>query len=154
MQRRLLVNADLAESEMLKGLWTIGVKVPSLEQELAFHRTLGNEVVLDETLRIDGVDYRIPLVRMADKYLHLAERMVYEAQLGIELPYGPTHLVYVSDDFDADVNRALGAGATAIRPPAEVSAQFGERRVAFLRSPSGWIFEIAKIYRHGVPDVT
>jgi hypothetical protein len=139
---------------MLKGLWTIGVKVPDLERELTFHRALGNEIVLDETLNIDGVDYRIPLVRMADKYLHLAERMVYERELGIELPFGPTHLVYISNDFDADVGRALAAGATAVREPAEVSAQFGERKVAFLRSPSGWIFEIAKIYRHGVPDVT
>jgi hypothetical protein len=139
---------------MLKGLWTIGIKVPDLERELAFHRAIGDENVLDETLHIDGADYRIPLVRMGDKYLHLAERMVYETQLGIELPFGPTHLVYVSDDFDADVACAMRAGAAAIREPAEVSAQFGERRVAFLRSPSGWIFEIAKIYRHGVPDVT
>jgi len=139
---------------MLKGLWTIGVKVPDLEVELAFHRSFGNQVVLDETLTIDGVDYRIPLVRMGDKYLHLAERMVYERELGVELPYGPTHLVYVSDDFDADVGRALAAGAVAIREPVEVSAQFGQRKVAFLRSPSGWIFEIAKIHTHGVPDVT
>ena len=139
---------------MLKGLWTIGVKVPNLERELQFHRSLGNEIVLDETLTIDGIDYRIPLVRMGDKYLHLAERMVYERELGIELPYGPTHLVYVSDDFEADVNRALAAGASAVRESAEVSAEFGDRRVAFLRSPSGWIFEIALIHRHGVPDVT
>jgi hypothetical protein len=139
---------------MLKGLWTIGIKVPDLERELGFHLELGNEIVLDETLHIDGLDDRVPLVRMGDKYLHLAERMVYETQLGIELPFGPTHLVYVSDDFDADVARATSAGATAIRDPVDVSAQFGERRVAFLRSPSGWIFEIAKIHRHGVPDVT
>ncbi|MCC6492773.1 MAG: hypothetical protein IT424_07115 [Pirellulales bacterium] len=138
---------------MLKGLWTIGVKVPNLEQELAFQLQLGSEVVLDETLAIDGASYRIPLVKMGDKYLHLAEQMVYEQALGIELPYGPTHLVYVSDDFEQDVAQALRAGASAIREPAEVSAGFGERKVAFLRSPSGWIFEIAKIHRHGVPTV-
>ena len=39
---------------MLHGLWTIGIKVPDLEAELAFHRAIGNEVVLDETLTIDG----------------------------------------------------------------------------------------------------
>jgi catechol 2,3-dioxygenase-like lactoylglutathione lyase family enzyme len=139
---------------MLKGLWTIGVKVPDLERELQFHKSIGNEIILDETITIDGVSHRIPLVRMGDKYLHLAERMIYERELGVELPYGPTHLVYVSDDFDADVNRALAAGATAVREPADVTAEFGERRVAFLRSPSGWIFEIALIHRHGVPDVT
>ncbi|MGE3241729.1 MAG: VOC family protein [Pirellulales bacterium] len=138
---------------MLAGLWTIGVKVPDLEAELAFHRAAGNEIVLDETLSIDGVDYRVPLVKMGDKYLHLAERMVYEVQMGIELPFGPVHLVYISNAFEEDVARFLAAGATAIREPLEVSAGFGERRVAFLRSPSGWIFEIAKIYRHGVPEV-
>ncbi|HMP05093.1 MAG TPA: hypothetical protein PJ982_01985 [Lacipirellulaceae bacterium] len=138
---------------MLTGLWTIGVKVPDLEQELAFHRSMGNPVVLDETLEIDGASYRIPLVKMGDKYMHLAERMVYERDLGVQLPYGPTHLVYISDDFEADVARARDAGARDIREPADVSAGFGERRVAFLRSPSGWIFEIARIHRHGVPDV-
>ena len=138
---------------MLTGLWTIGVKVPDLEAELAFHRAAGNEIVLDETLSIDGIDYRVPLVKMGDKYLHLAERMVYEDQMGIELAYGPVHLVYISDSFDSDVSRFLAAGATAIREPLEVAAGFGERKVAFLRSPSGWIFEVAKIYRHGVPNV-
>ena len=138
---------------MLKGLWTIGVKVPDLERELQFHREIGNEIVLDETLNIDGVDYRIPLVKMGDKYLHLGEKMVYEDELGIELPYGPVHLVYLSDDFEADIEKVVAAGATTIREPAEVSAGFGERKVAFFRSPSGWIFEIAHIYRHGVPEV-
>ena len=138
---------------MLKGLWTIGVKVPDLERELQFHRDMGNEVVLDESLDIDGIQYRIPLIKMGDKYIHLAEKMVYETELGIELPMGPVHLVYISDDFDADIQKAIAAGATAIREPAEVSAGFGDRKVAFFRSPSGWIFEIAQIYRHGVPEV-
>lgn len=138
---------------MLTGLWTIGIKVPDLERELAFHRAAGNEIVLDETLSIDGIDYRIPLVKMGDKYLHLAEKMVYERELGITLPFGPTHLVYVSDDFEADVKRFLSAGATQVRETIEVSAGFGDRKVGFCRSPSGWIFEIAKIHRHGVPEV-
>jgi len=138
---------------MLTGLWTIGIKVPDLEKELAFHRAVGNQIVLDETLTIDGIDYRIPLVKMGDKYLHLADKMVYEQELGIELPYGPTHLVYLSDDFDADVQRFTDAGASTIHETVEVSAGFGDRKVAFFRSPSGWIFEVAKIYRHGVPEV-
>jgi hypothetical protein len=138
---------------MLRGLWTIGIKVPDLERELAFHREAGNEIVLDETLSIDGIDYRIPLVKMGDKYLHLAEKMVYEQELGIILPYGPTHLVYISDDFESDAKRFLAAGATQVRDPIEVSAGFGDRKVGFFRSPSGWIFEIAMIYRHRVPEV-
>lgn len=138
---------------MLKGLWTTGIKVPNLELELQFHRDIGNEIVLDETLHIDGIDYRVPLIKMGDKYIHLAEKMVYENELGIDLPYGPVHLVYISDDFEADLEKVQAAGATAIREPAEVSAGFGDRRVAFFRSPSGWIFEIAQIYRHRVPEV-
>jgi len=138
---------------MLQGLWTIGIKVPDLEWELSFHRGVGNPVVLDEILTIDGEEYRIPLVKMGDKYLHLAEKMVYERQLGVTLPYGPTHLVYLSDKLDEDVERFLLAGAKTIREPVEVSAGFGERKVAFLRSPSGWIFEVAQVYRHSVPEV-
>ena len=138
---------------MLNGLWTIGVKVPSVERELEFHRAMGNDVVLDETIALDGIDYRVPLIKMGDKYLHIAEKMVYENELGIDLPYGPVHLVYLSNDFDADLANATAAGATPIREPADISAGFGERRVAFFRSPSGWIFEIAQIYRHAVPEV-
>jgi catechol 2,3-dioxygenase-like lactoylglutathione lyase family enzyme len=138
---------------MLQGLWTIGIKVPDLEAELAFQRAIGNQIVLDETLTIDARNYRVPLVKMGDKYLHLAERMVYEDQLGINLPYGPTHVVYVSDAFEADVRKFHAAGAIQIREPAEVSAGFGDRRVAFFRAPSGWIFEVAQIYQHRVPEV-
>jgi catechol 2,3-dioxygenase-like lactoylglutathione lyase family enzyme len=138
---------------MLSGLWTIGIKVPDLERELTFHRDAGNRIILDETLSIDGHEYRVPLVMMGDKYLHLAEKMVYERELGITLPFGPTHLVYISEEFEEDLGRFLSAGATQIRDSVEVSAGFGDRKVAFLRSPSGWIFEIAKVYRHRVPDV-
>ena len=138
---------------MLTGLWTIGIKVPDLERELAFHRAMGNEIVLDETLQFDGEPFRVPLVKMGDKYLHLAEKMVYERLLGETLPYGVTHLVYMTNRFDDDLRKALDSGATEIHEPADVSAGFGERRVGFLRSPSGWIFEIIDIQRSLVPDV-
>lgn len=138
---------------MLTGLWTIGIKVPDLERELTFHRQMGNQIVLDEVLVIDGEHYRIPLVKMGDKYMHLAEKMVYEVLLGEVLPYGPTHLVYKTDNFDEDIATALASGATEIRPIADVSAGFGERRVAFFRAPSGWIFEIIHITRNLVPEV-
>lgn len=46
----------------------------------------------------------------------------------------------MSNSFDADVVTSLEIGAVA-----EVQAGFGERRVVFMRSPSGWIFEIVEI---------
>jgi len=138
---------------MLTGLWTIGIKVPDLERELAFQKGLGTEVVLDETLHVNGGSYRLPLIRMGDKYLHLAEKMVYEALLEASLPYGITHLVYRSDSFDADLNAALDAGAVKLGDVAVVEAGFGKRRVAFLRAPSGYIFEIIEVLVNLVPEV-
>lgn len=138
---------------MLTKLWTIGVKVRDLEQELAFHRSLGNEIVLDEELEFDGERYRIPLVRMGDKYLHLSEKMVYEKALNRPLEFGLVHLVYRSDSFDADLQRAIETGATNLCAVAEISAGFGKRRVAFLRAPGGWMFEIAEIITNLVPEV-
>ena len=138
---------------MLTGLWTVGIKVPSLEQELAFHRQMGNEIVLDEILELDGESFRLPLIKMGDKYIHVAEKMAYESFLDEPLPYGMTHVVYISNRFDEDVAKAIESGAVALREPAEVKAEFGERRVAFLRAPSGWIFEIIEIKRNLVPEV-
>lgn len=138
---------------MLTGLWTIGIKVPDLERELAFHRQMGNALVLDETIELDGNSFRLVLVKMGDKYVHLAEKMVYEGLLSAELPFGMTHLVYISDSFEADLAKATDSGAIAIRPVATVSAGFGERHVAFMQSPSGWIFEIIEIKKNLVPRV-
>jgi catechol 2,3-dioxygenase-like lactoylglutathione lyase family enzyme len=138
---------------MLTRLWTIGIKVPDLERELAFHEQMGNPVVLDETLEVGGERFRIPLIRMGDKYIHLAEKMVYESLLERELPFGIAHVVYRSSSFDEDVRKVVSAGGTALREVATISAGFGERRVAFFRGPSGWIFEIIEVLRDLVPEV-
>ncbi len=138
---------------MLTRLWTIGVKVPDLEKELQFHRQIGNSVVLDETLEVNGERFRVPLIRMGDKYMHLAEKMVYERLLDNALPCGITHLVYRSNSFDEDVRIAIEAGATLVGDIATISAGFGDRRVAFFRAPGGWIFEIIQVVIDRVPEV-
>jgi catechol 2,3-dioxygenase-like lactoylglutathione lyase family enzyme len=138
---------------MLTRLWTIGIKVPNLEKELAFHRSMGNPLVLDETLEVGGEGFRVPLIRMGDKYIHLAEKMVYESLLDRPLPFGITHVVYRSDKFEEDVRRASESGARLLRDVAIISAGFGERRVAFFTTPSGWIFEIIEVLRDLVPEV-
>jgi hypothetical protein len=138
---------------MLTGLWTIGVKVTDLEKELEFHRQLGNEIVLDEAIEFGGRSFRLPLVRMGDKYLHLAERMVYEHLLDQPLPVGIAHAVYMSNDFDKDVKTALAGGAVLLTEVATISAKFGDRRVAFMRAPGGWIVEFIQIIRNLVPEV-
>ena len=138
---------------MLTRLWTIGVKVPDLEKELEFHRRIGNSLVLDETLEVNGERFRVPLIRMGDKYMHLAEKMVYERLLDSPLPCGITHLVYRSNSFDEDVRIALEAGSRLIGDIATISAGFGDRRVAFFRAPGGWIFEIIQVLKDRVQEV-
>ncbi len=138
---------------MLTKLWTIGIKVPNLDHELAFHRSMGNKVVLDETLEFEGEQFRIPLIRMGDKYLHLAEKMVYERLLDRPLGYGIAHIVYRTNDFEKDRQTALASGARSIGPTAEISARFGARRVAFLETPNGWMFEIIEVLTDLVPEV-
>ncbi|MBM3773959.1 MAG: VOC family protein [Acidobacteria bacterium] len=138
---------------MLTGLWTVGIKVPDLDRELAFHRSMGNTVVLDETLEFAGNRFRIPLIRMGDKYLHIAERMVYEHLLDQPLAYGIVHLVYMSDGIERDLEIAKASGAVPFISLADITGGFGRRKVAFLRSPNGYIFEIIQILENLVPPV-
>ena len=65
---------------MLTRLWTIGVKVEDLERELVFHRRIGHDIVLDETVTVNDRAFRVVLLRMGDKYLHLFEEAVYEGR--------------------------------------------------------------------------
>ena len=51
----------------------------------------------------------VPLIKMGDKYLHLAEEMVYEHLLEEPLPYGIVHLVYVSNSFDQDIEKFVAS---------------------------------------------
>jgi len=138
---------------MLTQLWTIGMKVANMEQELEFHRRLGNEIVLDETLEAEGRQFRLPLIKMGDRFLHLMEETVYEKRLPEPLPVGPAHLVYVSDDFEQDVARAIAAGGRQLIEPVQIKAGFGERKLTFIRAPGGWNFEIFKMIENLVPDV-
>jgi hypothetical protein len=138
---------------MLTGLWTVGIKVPDLEAELAFQQQMGSKTILDDTIVFEGESFRIPLLRMGDKYVHIAERMVYEKTLSQPLPYGIVHLVYISDAIERDMERATRSGATCFIGLSEITAGFGRRRVAFLKSPSGYIFEIIEILENRVPPV-
>jgi catechol 2,3-dioxygenase-like lactoylglutathione lyase family enzyme len=138
---------------MLTQLWTIGMKVANLEQELEFHRRLGNEIVLDETIEAEGRQFRLPLIKMGDRFLHLMEETVYEKGLNAPLPVGPAHLVYVSSDFDQDVAKAIAAGGSQLIEPVQIRAGFGERKLTFIRAPGGWNFEIFKMIENLVPDV-
>jgi hypothetical protein len=132
-------------------LWNVGAKVSDLDEEVKFIQALGGSLVLDEILTVEGHSIRVVLMQLADKYLHLFGKAVYESRLGRELPEGLCHVVWEVNDFDLQRRRALEAGATEIMPPQFISAGFGKRDVSFMRSPGGILFELIRVYEHGVP---
>lgn len=132
-------------------IWTLGAKVPDLDAEIAFVERLGGELVIDDRIPFGEREFRVPLLRFGDKYLHIAEEMVYESELDGPLPDGLCHVVFEVEDLEAARRAALDAGAAEITPPARVEAGFGRRQVAFLRSPGGILFELVEITEHAVP---
>jgi catechol 2,3-dioxygenase-like lactoylglutathione lyase family enzyme len=134
-------------------LWALGAKVDNVDREIAFLSGLGGRVVLDEVLPFGGHGYRIPLVQLGDKYLHIGQAMVYEERLPTPLGNGLCHVVLRVDDLAPAREAALQHGATEILPVARVDAQFGIRDVAFLRSPGGLLVELAEVHEDRVPEV-
>jgi catechol 2,3-dioxygenase-like lactoylglutathione lyase family enzyme len=135
-------------------IWTLGAKVPDLDAEIAFVEKLGGELVLDDRIPFGEREFRVPLLRFGDKYLHIAEEMVYESSLERPLPDGLCHVVFEVDDLEETRRVALDSGATEITPPAHVKAGFGARDVVFLRSPGGILFELIRIIDNAVPRLS
>ena len=134
-------------------IWTLGAKVRDLDAEIEFVRQLGGELVLDDRIPFGEREFRVPLLRFGDKYLHLAEEMVYESSLPDPLADGLCHVVFQVEDVSEARRVALEAGATEITPPTRVTAGFGTRDVAFLRSPGGVLFELIEIVENAVPEL-
>jgi len=134
-------------------LWALGAKVSDVDREIDFLTGLGGRLVLDEVLPFEGKGYRIPLLSLGDKYLHIGQAMVYEDRLPGHLGHGFCHAVLRVDDLPVAREAALRHGAQEVLPVARVEAQFGVRDVAFLRSPGGLLIELAKVYEDGVPEV-
>lgn len=133
-------------------IWSFGCKVPDLDREIAFFEAIEGTLIVEDRLTIDQREFRLPLLRWGDKYMHLFENAVYEHRLAAPLGTGIAHVVMEVDDLDGLRGRALAAGATEIAPLARNQvAKFGRRDVAFLRSPGGILFELIRVHEHGVP---
>ena len=139
---------------MPKRLWNIGMKCPDLEAEVAFHRAMGHEIVIEkETVVIEGKEQSQALIRVGDKYLVVAEHWGLEKALAEPLAYGATHMSHSVDDLDAEIEAALGGGATLLHGPDEIEGGFGRRRVACFRSPGGMVFCLFRVIEDRVPAV-
>lgn len=134
-------------------MWNIAAKVPDVDREVAFIEALGGERLLDNILEVDGLSFRVVLMKWGDKYLHLFEKAVYEHRLGRTLQNGLCHTVFEVDNLDKMREQALTAGARETLPKSFVSAGFGTRDVAFLESPGGILFELIKVHEHRVPEL-
>ena len=132
-------------------VWNNGAKVQDLDKEIAFFEAIGGELVLDEMFNWEGEEMRVPLLRVADKYLHIMKKMVYEDLVDEPLANGLQHIVYEVDSLDEYRDRALRGGATETRPARRVEAGFGTRDVGIFRSPGGIRFEFIQVYEHAVP---
>ncbi len=134
-------------------VWNVAAKVRDLDAEVSFILALGGKLILDEILSLEGESIRVVLMKWADKYLHLFAKAVYETRLGVDLPFGLCHVVMMVSDLDLQRRRALEAGASEIMPQQFVSAGFGTRDVAFMRSPGGILFELIRVHEHRVPEL-
>ena len=84
----------------------------------------------------------MPLIRFGDKYLHIAEEMVYESSLELPLPDGLCHVVFEVDDLDATRQAALecrgdrdhSAGPRRAPDSAPGTWYFSDRPAAFSSS--------------------
>jgi catechol 2,3-dioxygenase-like lactoylglutathione lyase family enzyme len=130
---------------MIKELWNIGLKVTDLDREVVFLREIGASLLLRERVALVGEEREYAILMLGGARMLLFETVVFENLVPGGVRPGLTHAVYEVDDLDAEYARIGALGAEVLIEPTEVSAGFGRRRLAFFRSPSGFIFEMMQV---------
>jgi catechol 2,3-dioxygenase-like lactoylglutathione lyase family enzyme len=135
---------------MIKELWNIGVKVTDLDREVAFLRQVGASLVLRERVALVGEEREYAILMLGGVRMLIFETVVFENAVAGGVRPGLTHAVYEVDDFDAEYARIRALGAEVLVEPSEISAAFGRRRLAFFRSPGGFVFEVMQVLEDGL----
>jgi catechol 2,3-dioxygenase-like lactoylglutathione lyase family enzyme len=130
---------------VIKDLWNIGVKVADIGREIDFLRSVGAEVVLRDHLSLTGQDREYAILVLGGVRILLFGSVVFEDRIANAVPTGLTHAVYEVDDLDAEFARIRSLGAEVLIEPTSIAAGFGSRRIAFFRSPGGFVFEIMQV---------
>ena len=130
---------------MFRELWNIGVKVKDLEREIDFLSRVGAAVVLRETLALAGQTTEYAILSLAGVRILLFPSVLFEGRVGEEVRPGLTHAVYQVDDVDAEFERIKDLGGEVLVEPMYASGGFGTRRLAFFRSPGGFVFEVMQV---------
>jgi catechol 2,3-dioxygenase-like lactoylglutathione lyase family enzyme len=135
---------------VIKELWNIGLKVTDLEGEVAFLCEVGATLVLRERISILGEEREYAILMLGGVRMLLFETVVFETLISEGVRPGLTHAVYEVDDLDAEYARIRALGAQVLIEPTEISAAFGKRRLAFFRSPNGFVFEVMQVLERTV----
>jgi catechol 2,3-dioxygenase-like lactoylglutathione lyase family enzyme len=135
---------------MIKELWNVGIKVTDLDREVAFLREVGASLVLRERVPMLGEEREYAILVLGGVRMLLFSAVVFEDLVDGGVRPGLTHAVYEVDDLDAEFERIRAIGAEVLIEPTEVAAAFGKRRLAFFRSPSGFVFEVMQVLERKV----
>ncbi|MBL8905810.1 MAG: VOC family protein [Rhizobiales bacterium] len=126
-------------------LWNIGLTARDLERELEFLTGLGAKLLLREKFTGPDGESEYALLEFGGTRLFVTPKPVFEDRLEKPLSPGLTHAVFEVADVDAECAKVISQGAVLLLGPDEITAGFGSRRIAFLRSPGGFIFELLQI---------
>jgi catechol 2,3-dioxygenase-like lactoylglutathione lyase family enzyme len=126
-------------------LWNIGIKVQDLDQEIGFLEKLGARLLLREILSGPDGASEYAFLEFGGTRLFLTRQPIFETKLSFQLQPGLTHAVFEVNDLDSEYERITALGMEVLIEPVEISAGFGSRRIAFSRSPNGFIFEMMQI---------
>ena len=126
-------------------LWNIGITARDLDGEIAFLMKLGARLLLREKFAGPDGESEYALLEFGGTRILATPKPVFEDRLGTPLSPGITHAVFETADIDAEYARIVGEGAEVLIEPTEITAAFGSRRIAFFRSPGGFVFEVMQI---------
>jgi catechol 2,3-dioxygenase-like lactoylglutathione lyase family enzyme len=126
-------------------LWNLGVKVADVDREVAFFQELGATLLVREKRDTPAGEVDYALIAFARTRIFLTPKTVFEDALPGTLKSGLTHAVFEVAKLEPEIERLKTLGTDVLLPPTEITAGFGTRRIAFLRSPGGLVFEVMEI---------
>jgi catechol 2,3-dioxygenase-like lactoylglutathione lyase family enzyme len=141
MRRPAPADATTPADPAYRGPWNLGVKVKDLGAELAFLEACGATQLQQGTMPSEDGGRPFGMAFLGPQRLLLFPQVIYEDALAEPLKLGLAHAVYEVDDLDAVIARLARGGVRPFWGPTDITTAFDKRRIAFFRSPSGFIFE-------------
>lgn len=129
----------------VKGPWNLGLKVEDISAELTFLERCGATGIEQGVVASSAGEERFGMAYLGPQRLMLFEHLIYDQSLPAPLPPGLKHAVFEVDDVEATLETYARNGIMPFFGPQLVTTPYDRRRIAFFRSPSGFIFEVFEI---------